>query len=277
MLTVREHQVSISVLGAVVCLGACAVSQQQEVELGAQAAAQVDSTLPLIHDRDISSYISTLGARLVHATDSRNLQWHFTVVDSREVNAFALPGGWIYINRGLIERAENMSQVAGVLGHEISHVTLRHSVEQMQQGQGVGVGAVLLCTLTKVCESGAGETAVNLAGSALFAKFSRTDEAEADAEGVRIVTKAGIDPKGIPGMFRILLEERQSNPSAVDAFFASHPLEESRIEATETQIKRLQPSELKGLVNDAPAFHEFQRKLKALPPSPEPKAPVEQS
>jgi len=252
-------------------LAACAVSQQQEVELGAGAAAQIDTMLPLIHDAAVVSYISSLGNQLARATDTRNLEWHFTVVDSKEVNAFALPGGWIYVNRGLIERAQNMSQVAGVLAHEIGHVTLRHSVQQMQQGQEVGLGAVLLCTLTKVCQSSTGQGVVDLAGSALFARFSRSDEAQADAEGIKTTIKAGIDPNGSPEMFRILLAERKSNPSAVDAFFASHPLEEDRIAATQAEIGRYSPSQLRGLSKDTPAFQTFRRRLLALPPSPAPK------
>lgn len=270
----RTHLFSLPIIGAGLLAG-CAVSKQQEVELGANAAAQVDTTLPLIHDAAVTRYISALGNRLAKVTDTRNLQWHFSVVDSREVNAFALPGGWIYVNRGLIERAENLSEVAGVIGHEIGHVTKRHSVEQMQQGQGVGLGAVLLCTLTKACNSGVGETAVNVAGSALFAKFSRADEAEADAEGVKTTVKAGIDPHGIPDMFRILLAERQNNPSAVDAFFASHPLEEDRIATTEAQIKKYPAGQLSGLEKDERAFHDFQARLKGLPPSPEPKRPAQ--
>jgi predicted Zn-dependent protease len=258
---------------AVVLLSACAVSQQQEVALGASTADQVSAQLPLISDPAVVRYISQLGNQLAKVTDARNLAWHFTVVDSKEVNAFALPGGWVYVNRGLIERATDMSELAGVLGHEIGHVTLRHSVEQMQQAQGANVGVALLCTLTKVCNSGTGQAAINLGGSALFAKFSRTDEAQADAEGVSTTIKAGISPYGIPAMFRILLNERQTNPGAVDAFFASHPLEEDRITATEAQIATYPASQLKGLTKDTPAFQAFRRRLLSLPPSPTPKAP----
>jgi len=254
-------------------LAACAVSQQQEVELGATSAAQIDTMLPLVRDAAVNNYIASLGNQLARATDTRGLAWHFTVVDSKEVNAFALPGGWVYVNRGLIERAQNMSQVAGVLGHEIGHVTLRHSVQQMQQSQEVGGAAVLLCTLTKVCESGTGQAAVNVAGSALFAKFSRSDEAEADAEGVKTTIKAGIDPNGIPEMFRILLDERKSNPSAVDAFFASHPLAEDRIASTQAEIAAYSPNQIKGLTRDSRAFQSFRSRLLSLPPSPKPKAP----
>lgn len=262
--------VALCLLGG---LAACAMSQQQEVNLGASTAEQVSAQLPLIRDAAVVNYINTLGNQLAKVTDVRNLAWHFTVVDSKEVNAFALPGGWVYVNRGLIERATDMSELAGVIGHEIGHVTLRHSVEQMQQAQGADVGLTLMCTLTKVCESGASQAAINLGGSALFAKFSRTDEAEADAEGVATTVKAGISPYGIPAMFRILLAERQTNPNAVDAFFASHPLEESRISATEAQIAKYPASQLQALTKDTQAFQTFRRRLLALPPSPTPKKP----
>lgn len=253
---------------AAVFMAACAVSQQQEVQLGASTAEQVSAQLPLIHDAAVESYISTLGNQLARVTDDRNLTWHFTVVDSKEINAFAVPGGWVYVNRGLIERATNMSELAGVLAHEIGHVTRRHSVQQMQQAQGANVGLALACTLTRVCESGASRAAINIGGSALFAKFSRSDEAEADAEGVSTTIKAGISPYGIPSMFRLLLNERKSNPSGLDAFFASHPMEESRITATEAQIARYPASQVQGLTKDTPAFQSFRRRLLALPPSP---------
>jgi beta-barrel assembly-enhancing protease len=258
---------------AAVLAASCAVSQQQEVALGANAATQVSAELPLIHDATVVNYINSLGNQLAKATDTRGLAWTFTVVDSKEVNAFALPGGWIYVNRGLIERATTMSELAGVIGHEIGHVTRRHSVQQMQQAQGANTGVALLCTLTKVCDSGAGQAAIGLGGTALFAKFSRTDEAEADAEGVATTIKAGISPSGIPAMFRILLSERQTNPGAVDAFFASHPLEEDRITATEAQIATYPASQLQRLTRDTPGFQTFRRRLLSLPPSPPPKKP----
>ncbi len=253
-------------------LSACAISQQQEVQLGNDYAAQLATQLPLIKDAQVTRYITTLGNSLARQTDTRGLAWHFTVVDSREVNAFAVPGGWVYVNRGLIERAQNMSELAGVLAHEIGHVTKRHSVEQMQQAQGANTGLAVLCTLTNVCNSGATQAAINVGGSALFAKFSRTDESEADAEGVKTTVKAGIDPNGIPEMFQILLNERQSNPGALDAFFATHPMEEDRIAATKALIARYPASQLRGLTKDSREFQSFRSRLKSLPPAPEPKA-----
>lgn len=270
-------RVKLGRLGGLCLAGAlvssCAISQQQEVDLGASTAQQVAAELPLLRDADVVSYINTIGNQLARVTDLRNLAWHFTVVDSKEVNAFALPGGWVYVNRGLIERAADMSELAGVLSHEIGHITRRHSVEQMQQAQGANVGVALACTLTNVCDSGAGQAAIGIGGSALFAKFSRTDEAEADAEAVSTTIKAGISPNGIPAMFRTLLSERRTNPNAVDAFFASHPLAEDRITATMAQIATYPASQLRGLTTDTRAFQSFRRRLLSLPPSPEPRKP----
>lgn len=249
----------------------CAISQQQEVQFGAQTATEIAGQLPLLRDAEVVRYIASLGNSLANATDTRGLAWHFTVVDSREVNAFAVPGGWIYVNRGLIERAANMSQLAGVLAHEIGHVTRRHSVQQMRQAQGANAGVSLLCTLTKVCDSGTGQAAINAGGSALFAKFSRTDEQEADAEAVATTVRTGIDPSGVPAMFRILLSEQQRNPNALDAFFLTHPLAGDRVTATESLIAAYPPSALRNLKRDTAAFQSFRRRLLALPPSPAPK------
>ena len=271
ILGARAARVAVAVALAV-AVASCAISQQQEVQMGTDYATQIDTQLPMIRDAQVVNYVTALGRALAAVTDTRGLTWHFAVVDSKEVNAFAVPGGWVYVNRGLIARAQTMDQLAGVLGHEIGHVTLRHTVQQMQQSQGVDGGLTVLCTLTKVCDSGAGQAAINLGGTALFAKFSRTDEAEADQEGVKTTVKDGISPHGIPQMFRILLDERQSNPTAVDAFFATHPLEESRITATNNQIAGYTAAQLKGLRVDEAAFQTMKRRLNSLPPSPAPKA-----
>ncbi|HUG28690.1 MAG TPA: M48 family metallopeptidase [Gemmatimonadales bacterium] len=258
-----------SLLGA--SAASCAISQQEEVALGADVAAQIAAELPLITNSAIVNYINTLGNQLARVTDDRGLTWRFHVVDSKEVNAFAVPGGWVYLNRGLIERATNMSQVAGVLAHEIAHITERHSVQQLQKMQGANIGVVLACTLTGACGGGAAQAAIGIGGSALFAKFSRSDEAEADAEAVSTTVKAGISPNGIPGMFRILLAERQRNPGALDAFFASHPLAEDRIASTEALIAKYSAAQLRGLTLETAAFQTFRRRLLAMPPSPAPR------
>src|SRR5207247_7192535 len=125
-----------------------------------------------------------------------------------------------------------------VLGHEIGHVVRRHSVKQMEKAQGANIGLILGCTLINICGGGVANAAIQVGGSALFAKFSRDDERQADEEGVKNTIRAGISPRGIPEMFAILLAERQRNPSAVEGWFASHPGEEERITRANAMIAR---------------------------------------
>jgi predicted Zn-dependent protease len=251
--------------------GCASVSQEQEVQMGAQYAQQINQQLPIVRDPEVNRYINVLGDSIARVTSRSDLEWRFFIVDSPEVNAFAVPGGFIYMNRGLIERAQNMSEVAGVLGHEIGHVTRRHSIKQMEQQQKAGIGVNLLCILTpSVCQSQVAGAAINLGAGAVFARFSREDEAEADAEGVRYVTRAGIDPRGIPSMFRILMNEREQRPGGVAAWFATHPLEERRIDATQRQIAQtVSPAVLQSLARDSRNFHAFQDRLRSLPRPPQ--------
>ena len=236
--------------------------------MGANYAAQIEKELPLVRDPEVVRYINVLGDSLASVTDDRSLTWHFSVVDSKDINAFAIPGGYIFVNRGLIERATAMDQVAGVLGHEIGHVTRRHSIKQMQKAQGANLGVTLACALTGVCNNGLANAGIQIAAGGMFAKFSRDDEAEADREGVQTVIRAGIDPTGIPAMFRILLDERKARPGGVDQFFLSHPLEENRIAATQALIATYPPDAVRGLTKDSPNFQAFKKRLQSLPPSP---------
>jgi predicted Zn-dependent protease len=250
-------------------LSGCLASTQQEVQLGADYAAQINRQLPLISDPEVTRYINVLGDSLARVADDRSLEWHFYVVDQEDINAFAVPGGYVYVNRGLIEKAQNMSQLAGVMGHEIGHVVKRHSVKQMQKAeQANGVAAGICIFVPSVCNSQVGSAALQVGGQGLFAKFSRDDEAEADKLAVIYTTRANIDPRGIPAMFRILLEERKTNPGAVDALFASHPLEEDRVAATTAQINQVSPVILQGLTVDSRSFEQFKRRLASLPHAP---------
>ena len=246
----------------------CAISTQQEVQMGTEYAQQINAQLPIVRDPEVVRYINVLGDSIAKLADSRNLDWQFFVVNASEVNAFAVPGGYVYVNRGLIERAQRMDQLAGVLGHEIGHVVRRHSVQQMEKAQGANVGVTLACVLTSVCNSQAASAAINVGGSALFAKFSRDDEAEADAEGVKNVVRAGIDPRGIPEMFQILLDERERSPSTVSSWFATHPLEEDRIRATQAQIAQINPAILNSLTKDSQSFQAFKQRVRGLPAAP---------
>ncbi len=246
----------------------CAVSTQQEVQMGSQYAQQINAQLPIVSDPEVNRYINVLGDSIAKLSDERNLDWTFRVVNSNEVNAFAVPGGFIYVNRGLIQRADNLAMLAGVLGHEIAHVTERHTVEQMQKAQGANIGVTLACILTRVCSNQASQALINVGGSAIFARFSRDAEREADAKAVRYVMRAGIDPQGIPAMFRVLLDERQHHPAGVDAWFATHPLEEERIQTTQRLVNQIDPAILGTLTTDTPNFQAFKQRVRALPPPP---------
>jgi predicted Zn-dependent protease len=258
----------IVILVAAVVLAGCAVSQQQEVQMGQQYSAEIAQQLPLINDPEVVRYINVLGDSIANVTKRRDLDWHFYVVNSPEVNAFAVPGGYVYVNRGLIQRASTMDELAGVLGHEIGHVVRRHTVKQMQQQQGANIGITLACVLTQVCNNQATGTAINVGATALFAKFSREDEAEADEEGFRNVVRAGISPKGLVTMFQKLIDERKATPGAVDAWFATHPLEEDRIADVQRLINTLSPSQLAALTTDSKNFHTFKTRLASLPAAP---------
>jgi len=263
----------LAVLALAVTLTGCGVSTQQEIEMGQQYSQQINAQLPIVTDPEANRYINLLGDSIAKLTSRTDIQdWKFYIVDSKEVNAFAVPGGFVYVNRGLIERTQRMDQLAGVLGHEIGHVVMRHSIKQMQQQQGANIGVTLACILTRICDNQAGQAAIQVGGTALFAKFSRGDEAEADAEGIKNVVRAGISPNGIPEMFEILIAERQSNPSAVEGWFATHPLEEDRIAATRAQIAQISPSILRTLSTDSQRYQAFKQRIRALPPSPTPRA-----
>lgn len=257
-----------SLLLALVALGGCAISTQREIELGTDYSQQVNAQLPLVTDPEVVRYVNVLGDSIARIADDRNLNWRFYIVDSPDVNAFAIPGGFVYVNRGLIQRTTHMNQLAGVLGHEIGHVTRRHSVKQMQKGQGLSMGMMLGCILTPVCTNG-GDVAVGMAGNLAMASFSRSDEAESDQEAIRYTMRAGIDPRGIPEMFRILIKERNDHLSGgIDSWFRTHPMEEDRVRATEATIAQYSKAQLDRLTRDTQRYQQFKARLAQLPVTP---------
>jgi predicted Zn-dependent protease len=255
-----------SILAALVLLlCACSISENEEVTIGRENAAAVNAQLPIVADAAISGYIQDLGESIAKNTSRSDLDWHFYVVNSRQVNAFALPGGYVYVNRGLIESTERLDELTGTLGHEIGHVIQRHSVEHLEKAGKANAGLAVVCTLTSICNSGLTQAAVQVGGTALFARYSRYDELEADSEAVANVTRAGYDPRGIPDLFQALLEERRYQPTVVEGWFASHPLEEARIEKAKQQIVRLQLDPSQRLIVDAPSFQAFRERVAQLP------------
>jgi predicted Zn-dependent protease len=257
-------------LGALAAATGCSISQSDERAIGSADAAQVDSQLPLIQDTVIVQYVAALGRSMASHTSRADLDWHFSVVNSPEVNAFAIPGGFIYVNRGAIEQADRFDELAGIMGHEIGHVVRRHSVQQLEKADRGKVGLVMLCTLTDACRTIAGRAAIRVGADAVAAKYSQHDEAEADSEGVVNTLRAGIDPEGLPAFFEKLLEQQKSQPSAVEAFFATHPTDASRVAATRKQIAGLRLDPERPLTRDVPDFHAIQERVRALPPPPPP-------
>jgi predicted Zn-dependent protease len=255
---------AVALCGALAAI-ACDVSQKEEVQIGKQDAEQAASQLPIVDDVYINAYINELGDTIASHTSRADLEWHFYVVNSHQVNAFALPGGYIYVNRGLIESTNRIDELAGVLGHEIGHVIQRHSVKQMQNQQEVGAVAQLACSLTSLCDSQLGRAAVNVGGSAIISRYSRSDELEADSEAVENVLRVRIDPEGIPALFEVLMQQRQTEPSIVDAWFSTHPLEESRIQNADALIRKAGADRVGGLLQNLPSYAEFRRRVASLP------------
>ena len=258
-------------LAFVVTATACSVSTQEEVQMGTEYAQQINAQLPIVSDPEINRYINVLGDSLARLTGRADLDWRFYIVDAKEVNAFAVPGGFIYVNRGLIERTQTMDELAGVLGHEIAHVTRRHSVKQMEKAQKANVGVTLACILTSVCASDVAQAAINVAGGAVFARFSRSDENEADVDGFNTVVKARISPRGMVTMFERLLEERRRRPAGVETWFATHPLEEDRIANIQARISAMPAATMNALSRDSRNYQTFKSRVMSLPPSPAPR------
>lgn len=249
----------------IIGVSACGVSTQQEVEMGRQEAANINRQLPLVTDPEANRYINLLGDQIASRTSRADLDWRFYIVDSREVNAFAVPGGFIYVNRGLIERTENMTELAGVLGHEIGHVVRRHTVKQMEKAQGANIGVTLACVLTNICNSQIAQAGINIAGTAVFAKFSRSDESEADVEAVNNTVRAGISPRGIVTMFEKLIAEKKQGRSAVAGWFATHPGEEERIVSAQALINQVPAATLRNLTTNTTNYNSFRSRIRSLP------------
>ena len=259
-------------IGAVALLAGCGVSTQQEVQMGQQEAQQVNAQLPMVQDAVINNYVNALGNRIAHTTSRADLNWQFQVVNSDIVNAFALPGGFVYVNRGVLERASNMSEVAGVVGHEIEHVVRRHSVQQMEQAQGANVGVGILCALTGVCQSGVAQAAINIGGSAVFAKFSRSDEVQADEGGFNNVMRAGISPRGMYTFFQKLLAEEQQSGGGGNAaaWFSDHPGTQDRLADIQRMLSQVPASQLNSLQSNDTGFATMKARLARLGPAPKP-------
>ncbi len=245
--------------------GIFGLSEQDEIELGKQASAEVEKKEPVLDDRAVTDYVDRLGQALASKSQRPGIAYHFKVIDSADINAFALPGGYIYVNRGLLEAAGNESELVGVLGHEISHVAARHSVDQIKKLQIASLGIGILGAVLGDGKAGAiGNIASQMVATGVFLKYSREAEREADRLGARNVFDAGWDPRGMVTFFDKLAALRQRKASGVETFFSSHPDPAERAANVDDVISSF--GSLRRLLLDSRDFHSMQLRLKDLPP-----------
>lgn len=229
------------------------VSLEEEWQLGNQLAADIARQMPVINDSAANAYINRLGQQIVSQTPMANLPWQFHIIDDPEVNAFNIPGGHVYVTTGLIGASDNLSELAGVMAHEIAHGVERHATEQMTRSYGLGIIAALVLGQNPAVYQ---QILAQIIGSGTMARFGRGAEIEADVLGTRYMHAAGYNPNGLITMFEELLERRQRQPGAVDKFFSTHPLTEDRIDTVRAEIGRL-PNR-SGLVSNTADFNTFQ-------------------
>ena len=187
----------------------------------------------------------------------------FSIADYREINAFALPGGPVWLNRGAIQASGTESQLAGVLAHEIAHIAQRHAAQQLSNAMVTNLGLDLLnALLGNAGGAAAASIAARYVASGAFLKFSRDDEQEADRVGVKIMTRAGWDPHGMIELMASIREQEKRDPSSVDVFFSNHPSSRDRL----ALLAQIVPSRRSG-TRDSAAFQAIRATLRTLPPA----------
>jgi predicted Zn-dependent protease len=206
------------------------MSLEEEWQLGNQLSQEVARQVRINNDPAVNAYIRSMGERIVAQTPMARMPWQFHVVDDPAINAFAIPGGHVYVNTGLINATANASELAGVMAHEITHGVSRHSTEQMSTQYGLSALASI------VLGQNAGNiqqiAAQVIAGGAL-ARFSRGAEREADEQGIRYMAAAGYNPRGMATMFQKLMDNEKRQPGTVEKFFSTHPLTTERVRDAE--------------------------------------------
>src|SRR6185503_538362 len=240
-------------------------SVQDDVQLGREAARQAESQFPLLRDSQVQSYVEDVGRRLVTAIPSQfqhpEFQYYFKVVNARDINAFALPGGPMYVNRGMIEAARSEGEMAGVMAHEISHVALRHGTAQATKGQKYSIlGGIAGIAGTILGGPGVGQLA-QAPFAVYLLKFSREYETEADILGAHIMANAGYDPRDLANMFRTI----EAQGGGGGGFLSDHPSPSDRYARInrEAQYLRVGPSG-----NDSREFARIQERLRGYGSAP---------
>ncbi len=247
-------------------------SAQTDVQIGEKISKDAERQLALCHDSQVDAYLDHLGGRLAAKTPAYGIRYpyQFKCVNDRAINAFALPGGFVYINRGAIEAADNEAQLAGVIAHEISHVALRHGTNQASKGQGwqLGLGAIGALTGSNL----AGALVRQLGGFAansILLKYSRAAETQADVMGTQVLYDAGYDARAMAQFFEKLQQE--SKAKYPPQFFSNHPNPAHRIERVDEEIDKL-GGPPKNYKTDSLEFHDAKKRLLAMPAPPKTKA-----
>jgi predicted Zn-dependent protease len=223
-------------------------SLEREIGLGKQLAQEVERSSKLIDDPVVTEYVNRVGQNLVRNSDAR-VPFTIKVIDSDEVNAFALPGGFFYVNSGLILRAQEESELAGVMAHEISHVTARHGTKNATKGELMQLATIPLMLLGPGGWAGYGiYQGLNLAIPITFLKFSRDAEREADFLGLQYMYKSGYDPNSYVTFFERIQADEKRRPGTIPKVFSTHPPTPERIEAAQKEIARILPARQEYIV-----------------------------
>lgn len=246
-------------------------SPQQDIQVGREASGEADKQLPLVTDPEVVRYVSNLGRQLAQvAPVNSDYPWSFKVVNSKDINAFALPGGFIYVNRGAIESAEDEAQIAGVMAHEIGHVVMRHGTHQASQMLLAQMPLAILGGLLGQSSSLTGQLAqlgISFGVSSLLLKNSRGAESQADQVGTYILYHASYDPRAMAQFFEII---EKKYPQRTLEFFSDHPNPENRIQKVDALIPEL--GAVRGGKTDSPEFQAAKKKLLAMPAPPKGKS-----
>ncbi len=220
-----------------------------QIRMGKEYARQVDSSTKLVTDPVINEYVNRIGQNLVRNSDAQ-VPFTIKVIDADEINAFALPGGFFYVNSGLILATDNEAELAGVMAHEIAHVAACHAARQMTRGQWLNIASVPLIFVG----GGVGYGAQSAAGLALpltFLKFTRGFELEADTLGLQYMYKAGYDPLSVTAFFEKVQALEKIKPGAMARAFETHPQTPQRIERVQKEINTLLPPRAVYRVDDS--------------------------
>lgn len=241
-------------------------SKEQDIQLGREAAAQVEQEFTIVQNKELTDYVNRVGMRLVQKGQLDEYPFFFKAVHEDSINAFALPGGPMYVHTGLIKAAENEAQLAGVLAHELSHVVLRHGTNQASKAQGLQIIAMLGgAALGSGSMLGSlAQLGIGIGANSVLLKFSRGAEQQADLLGMHTMAKAGYNPLEMARFFEKLEAEAGRN-SKMAEFFSSHPNPGNRVKMVEEELRYLPRSDFKASEGD---LAKMKQMLEKLPPAP---------